>query len=75
MKNAKNERPARTKGQEGNTEGKVSKGKPIKPKQVDRPGFDLGGSTGETSAGSGLGLGRDASENRRDRSLPRRGKD
>lgn len=42
---------------------------------VDRPGFDLGGSTSKTSAGTGLGLGQDAAENRRDRSLPgRRGK-
>ncbi len=38
---------------------------------VDRPGFDLGGSTGKTSAGTGLGLGKDAFENRRDRSLPK----
>ncbi len=45
------------------------------PVAVDRPGFDLGGSTGKTSAGTGLGLGPDAAENRRDRSLPRhRGK-
>ena len=45
------------------------------PDAVDRPGFDLGGSTGKTSAGTGLGLGPDAAENRRDRSLPgRRGK-
>lgn len=45
------------------------------PDAVDRPGFDLGGSTGKTSAGTGLGLGTDAAENRRDRSLPgRRGK-
>lgn len=42
------------------------------PVAVDRPGFDLGGSTGKTSAGTGLGLGTDAAENRRDRSLPRR---
>lgn len=42
---------------------------------VDRPGFDLGGSNGKTSAGTGLGLGQDASESRRGRSLPgRRGK-
>jgi hypothetical protein len=42
---------------------------------VDRPGFDLGGSTGKTSAGTGLGLGQDAFEDRSDRSLPgRRGK-
>ena len=39
---------------------------------VDRPGFDLGGSTGKTSAGTGLGLGPDAAENRRDRRLPGR---
>ena len=45
------------------------------PGAVDRPGFDLGGSTGKTSAGTGLGLGQDAAENRHDRSLPgRRGK-
>ncbi len=42
------------------------------PADVDRPGFDLGGSTGKTSAGTGLGLGDDASENRSDRSLPGR---
>jgi hypothetical protein len=48
---------------------------PPEPVAVDRPGFDLGGSTGKTSAGTGLGLGQDAFENRRDRSLPgRRGK-
>ncbi|MEO6609315.1 MAG: hypothetical protein ABIN69_12690 [Aestuariivirga sp.] len=39
---------------------------------VDRPGFDLGGSTGKTSAGTGLGLGSGSAENRRDRSLPGR---
>ncbi len=45
------------------------------PAAVDRPGFDLGGSTGKTTAGTGLGLGQDAAENRRDRRLPgRRGK-
>ena len=42
------------------------------PVAVDRPGFDLGGSTGKTSAGTGLGLGTDAAENRDDRSLPGR---
>ncbi|MEO6609500.1 MAG: hypothetical protein ABIN69_13635 [Aestuariivirga sp.] len=36
---------------------------------VDRPGFDLGGSTGKTTAGTGIGLGDDAGENRIDRSL------
>ncbi|WP_018409323.1 hypothetical protein [Methylocystis rosea] len=38
--------------------------------QVDRPGFDLGGSTGETQAGRGLGLGPDALKTRK-RRLPR----
>ena len=33
--------------------------------QVDRPGFDLGGSTGETHAGKGLGLGVDAIKDRK----------
>jgi hypothetical protein len=54
--------------------GKVTE-HPSEPVAVDRPGFDLGGSTGETSAGTGLGLGQDASESRSGRSLPRlRGK-
>lgn len=39
--------------------------------QVDRPGFDLGGSTGETHGGKGLGLGSDAKTNRKDWGLPR----
>lgn len=39
---------------------------------VDRPGFDLGGSTGKTSAGTGIGLGQDASDSRSGRSLPGR---
>jgi len=39
---------------------------------VDRPGFDFDGSTGETAPGTGLGLGEDASEDLRDRSLPGR---
>lgn len=39
--------------------------------QVDRPGFDLGGSTGETRAGKGLGLGDDAKEGRKGWRLPR----
>ena len=33
--------------------------------QVDRPGFDLGGSTGKTRAGKGLGLGTDAKEGKK----------
>lgn len=45
-----------------------------KPEQaaVDRPGFDLGGSTGKTRAGTGLGLGKDSFETRDERSLPGR---
>ena len=39
--------------------------------QVDRPGFDLGGSTGKTHAGKGLGLGTDAKENGEGWGLPR----
>jgi len=39
--------------------------------EVDRPGFDLGGSTGETDAGKGLGLGTDAKESRKGWGLPR----
>lgn len=38
---------------------------------VDRPGFDQGGSTGETDAGKGLGLGTDARDNRKGWGLPR----
>jgi hypothetical protein len=41
------------------------------PAHVDRPGFDLGGSTGETDAGKGLGLGDDAKKNRKGWRLPR----
>lgn len=39
---------------------------------VDRPGFDFGGSTGKTTAGLGLGLGNDSSEDPSKRSLPGR---
>lgn len=39
---------------------------------VDRPGCDFGGSTGNTTAGLGLGLGDDSSDNRVQRSLPGR---
>ncbi len=40
--------------------------------QVDRPGFDLGGSTGKTRAGRGLGLGTDAKEDPQGQHLPRK---
>ncbi|UDL90832.1 hypothetical protein LGH82_05940 [Mesorhizobium sp. PAMC28654] len=46
--------------------------KPPAAGAVDRPGFDLGGSTGGTSAGTGIGLGDDAGETRMERSLPGR---
>lgn len=39
--------------------------------QIDRPGFDQGGSTGETHAGKGLGLGTDAKEGRKGWGVPR----
>lgn len=42
-------------------------------KKVDRPGFDLGGASGDTQAGKGLGLGSDAKEDRKDWGLPRKG--
>jgi hypothetical protein len=44
---------------------------PAEAARVDRPGFDLGGSTGETDAGKGLGLGDDAKKNRKGWRLPR----
>jgi hypothetical protein len=40
--------------------------------KIDRPGFDLGGSSGDTHAGTGLGLGVDASDSAGDRRLPGR---
>ena len=39
--------------------------------EVDRPGFDHGGATGDNTAGKGLGLGEDAKEDRNDWKLPR----
>jgi hypothetical protein len=64
----------KSKQDEGKPEDKAADSSPER-EAVDRPGFDLGGSTGKTSAGTGLGPGQDAAENRRDRSLPgRRGK-
>ena len=68
---------ANKKVQSGATKAEVeTEGKPERrlpdPNAVDRPGFDLGGSTGNTTAGTGLGLGEDAGESRSDRSLPGR---
>ena len=45
--------------------------RPPRPGSKDRPGFDLGGSDGKETAGSGLGLGQDAFEDPAKRSLPR----
>jgi len=39
--------------------------------KVDRGGFDLGGSTGQTHAGKGLGPGVDAKDSRKGWGLPR----
>ena len=38
----------------------------------DRPGFDLGGAVTGATVGSGLGLGDDVAENRKNRRLPGR---
>ena len=40
--------------------------------KIDRPGFDLSGSSDDTHAGTGLGLGADASDTAGDRRLPGR---
>lgn len=40
--------------------------------KIDRPGFDLGGSSGKNQAGTGLGLGDDAFDTPGDRRLPGR---
>jgi hypothetical protein len=46
--------------------------RPPGPGAKDRPGFDLGGAVTGVTAGSGLGLGDNAAENRKDRRLPGR---
>ena len=46
--------------------------RPPDPGAQDRPGFDLGGAVTDTTAGTGLGLGNDASESGLDRRLPGR---
>jgi hypothetical protein len=40
--------------------------------KTDRPGADLGGSSGDTHAGTGLGLGNNSSDTAGDRRLPGR---
>ena len=39
---------------------------------IDRPGLDLGGASGNTQSGTGLGLGADASDSPDERRLPGR---
>ncbi|MBY0361566.1 MAG: hypothetical protein K2X45_06630 [Phreatobacter sp.] len=67
--------PARAEPADGTPAGSASgEGPPAEagtPEPVDRPGFDLGGATGETVAGQGLGLGDDARNGRKDWRLPR----
>jgi hypothetical protein len=79
----KNEKPSTSSASSAATEG-VNKPASKKSAQgesptanelgqgIDRPGFDLGGSTGKTHAGTGLGLGTDAFDTPGDRSLPGR---
>ncbi len=66
-----NEKTA-TKVEEGKPAGEADEPDPTDAaQQVDRPGFDLGGSTGKTQAGRGLGLGADAKDDRKGQRLPR----
>ena len=46
--------------------------RPPGPGAKDRPGFDLGGAVTGATVGSGLGLGDDVAENRKNRRLPGR---
>ncbi|MEH6728386.1 MAG: hypothetical protein V7703_19735, partial [Hyphomicrobiales bacterium] len=80
--NPANRRPSSTDGTESDIKAAAEEPTKQSPKtdkpepagsseKVDRPGFDLGGSTGETHAGKGLGLGTDAEENRKGWGLPR----
>lgn len=56
--------------------GKAAEDEPHAPdegaQKIDRPGFDLSGSSDDTHAGTGLGLGADASDKAGDRRLPGR---
>lgn len=56
----------------GNTEKDDPHAPDENHQKIDRPGFDLGGSSGDTHAGTGLGLGQDASDTAGDRRLPGR---
>lgn len=59
-----------------NTLGKAVEHEPHfrddRDQKIDRPGFDLGGSSGDTHAGTGLGLGMDAPDSAGERRLPGR---
>jgi len=66
------DKPAAT---DGTTQEKLdaqAAGRPPPPGSKDRPGFDLGGAVTDATAGTGLGLGDDAAENRLDQRLPGR---
>lgn len=59
-----NQRPKTGAGEEGSSGAGA---------QVDRPGFDLGGASGDTDAGRGLGLDEDAKDDKAGFKLPRNG--
>ena len=65
-------RPASGKPASEETLEAAAADRPPAPGSKDRPGFDLGGAVTDATAGSGLGLGEDAAENRRDQRLPGR---
>jgi hypothetical protein len=67
MKN--NEKPSTSSESKRTTPHDVAKSGGQK---IDRPGFDLSGSADDTRAGTGLGLGEDASDTPGDRRLPGR---
>ena len=52
--------------------GEKAADRPPGPGAQDRPGFDLGGAVTDKTAGTGLGLGNDASDSGLDRRLPGR---
>jgi hypothetical protein len=68
--------PKATAGVEKSASQKLELGTPgiagYRGQKADRPGFDLDGSTGETHAGTGLGLGEDAFDTPGERRLPGR---
>lgn len=63
-------------GADNKTSKKLAQDEPLEAddsgQKVDRPGFDLGGASDDTHAGTGLGLGNDAFDTPGDRRLPGR---